>query len=79
MTQGKTTLIQKDPQKGTFLSNYRPIKFLPMKILTTKIKEEIYYRLMFNRLFTECRKGTRGTGNLVYIDRYILKESKAEP
>ena len=30
MTKGKTTLIQKDPSKGTALNNYRPITSLPM-------------------------------------------------
>ena len=36
MTKGRTTLIQKDPNKGTAPSNYRPITCLPMmwKILT---------------------------------------------
>ena len=36
MTKGRTTLIQKDPSKGTAPNNYRPITCLPMmwKILT---------------------------------------------
>ena len=36
ITKGKTTLIQKDPSKGTAPNNYRPITCLPMmwKILT---------------------------------------------
>ena len=44
MTKGKTTLIQKNPSKGTAPNNYRPITCLPMmwKILTTQIREEIY-------------------------------------
>ena len=29
MTKGKTTLIQKDPSKGTAPNNYRPITCLP--------------------------------------------------
>ena len=36
MTKGKTTLIKKDPRKGTFPNNYRSITCLPIirKILT---------------------------------------------
>ena len=30
MTKGRTTLIQKDPNKGTAPNNYRPITGLPM-------------------------------------------------
>ncbi len=42
MTKGKTTLIQKDPSKGTAPNNYRPIICLPMmwKILTAQIREK---------------------------------------
>ena len=41
MTKGKTTLIQKDPSKGTASNNYRPITYLPMmwKILTAQIRK----------------------------------------
>ena len=44
MTTGKTILIQKDPQKGTDLNNYWPIKRQQMmwKILIVQIREEIY-------------------------------------
>ena len=82
MTKGITTLIQKDPQKGNIPSNYRPITCLPMmwKILTAVIKEEIYASLNWRNLFPEeqkgCRKGKRGTHDLLYIDQYILKEVK---
>ena len=40
MTKGKTTLIQKDPLKGTIPTNYRPKSCLPMmwKILTAQIR-----------------------------------------
>ena len=39
-TKGKTTLIQKDPSKGTAPNNYRPITCLPMmwKTLTAQIR-----------------------------------------
>ena len=82
MTKGKTTLIKKDPKKGTAPNNYTFIKCLMVmqKILTAQIREGIYYLLISHKLFPEeqkgCYKGTRGTGNLLYIDQHILKESK---
>ena len=74
MTKGKTTLIQNDPSKGTAPNNYRPITYLPMmwKILTAHIREKIYYSLTSRGLFPDeqkgCRKGSRGTAELLYID-----------
>ena len=46
MTKGRTTLIQKDPSKGTAPNNYRPITCQPMmwKILPAQIREEISIR-----------------------------------
>ena len=78
MTKGKTTLIQKDPSKGTAPNNYRPITCLQMmwKILTAQIREKIYHSLTSGGLFPDeqkgCRKGSRGTAELLYI----LNESK---
>ena len=83
MTKGNTTLIQKDPSKGTALNNYRPITCLPMmwKILTAQIREEIYYSLISCELFPDeqkgCQKGSRDTAELLYIDQHILNESKS--
>ena len=68
--------------KGTAPNNYRPITCLPMmwKILTVKIREEIYYTLKNRGLFPDeqkrCRKGSRVTAELLYIDQHILNESK---
>ena len=82
MTKGKTTLIQRDLNKGTAPSNYRTITYLPVmwKILTAQIRELIYYSLTSHSLFPEeqrgCRKGYRGTAELLYIDQHILSESK---
>ena len=82
ITKGKTTLIQKDPLKGTAPNNYRPIACLPMmwKILTAQIREDIYYMPISRGLFPEeqkgCRKGSRSTGGLLYIDQHIINESK---
>ena len=84
MTKGKTTLIQKDPSKGTAPNNYKPITCLPMmwKILTAQIREEIYYSLTSRELFPEeqkgCCKGSRGTAELLYIDQHILNEIKTK-
>ena len=82
MAKEKTTLIQKDPSKGTAPNNYRPITCKPMmwKILTAQIREKIYYSLTSHRLFPDkqkrCRKGSKGTAELLYIDQHILNESK---
>ena len=82
MTEGRTTLIQKDPNKGTAPNNYRPITCLQMmwKILTAQIWEEIYYSLTSLGLFPDeqkgCCKGSRGIAELLYIDQHILDESK---
>ena len=81
MTKGKITLIQKDPKKGTASNNYRSITCLPMmwKMLTAQIREEIYFLLTSRGLFPDeqkgCRKGLRGTAELLYIDQHILNES----
>ena len=82
MTKGKTVLIQKDPAKGNDPSNYRPITCLPLawKILTGIIAQETYTFLEQRSLLPEkqkgCRKGSRGTGDLLYIDRMLLQEVK---
>ena len=82
MTKGRTRVIQKDPHKGAAPNNYRPIPCLPMmwKILTAQIREEIYFSLTSRRLFHKeqkgCRKLSKGTGELLYIDQHILNESK---
>ena len=82
MNKGKTTLIQKDPSKGTAPNNYKPITCQPTmwKILTAQIREKIYYTLTSRRLFPNeqkgCRKGSRCTTELLYIDQHITSESK---
>ena len=78
----KDTLIQKDPSKWTALNNYKPITCLLMmwKILTAQIREKIYYSRKSCGLFPDeqkgCRKGSRGTAELLYIDQHILNKSK---
>ena len=50
------------------------------KLLTAQIKEKIYYSLTSRGLFPDeqkgCRKGSRGTAELLYIDQHIPNESK---
>ena len=79
MTKGKTILIHKDPSKRTVHSSYRLITCLS-KILTAQIREEIYYSLTSRGLFPEeqkgCRKESKSTAGLLYIDQHILNESK---
>ena len=82
MTKEKTTLIQKDKNKGTAPNNYRPITCLLImwKILTAQIRKKIYFSLTSRGLFPDelkgCHKGYRGTVELFYIDQHIVNESK---
>ena len=61
-------------------SNYRPIMCLPMRVLTTQIREEIYYSLESCNLFLEEQKvwykGILETNGLFYTDEHIQKEEK---
>ena len=74
---------KKTPFKGTAPNNYRPITCLPMmwRILTAQIREDIYFSLTNHGLFLKEQKGwckgSRGTGELLYIDQHILNEGKA--
>ena len=80
LTRGRTSLLQKDKSKGNGASNYRPINCLPLmwKLLTGVIANQIYAHLDQEKLLPEeqkeCRKGSRGTNDLVYIDRAVIKE-----
>ena len=81
MTKEKTTLIQKDPLKGTARTNYGPITCLlrMWKILSAQIRKN-YNSLISRGIFPDeqkgCRKKTRGTEELLYINQHILNESK---
>ena len=83
MTKGRTVLIQKDKDKGRDASNYRPITCLPLmwKLLTGMIADQMYNYLETNNLLPEeqkgCRKRSKGTADLLYIDRMILREERA--
>ena len=76
-------MLQKDESKGNVASNYRPITFLPLlwKSLTVVIADQIYAHLDQEKLLPEeqkwCRKCSRGTNDLLYIDRTVIKEVKS--
>ena len=69
--------------KGNVTSNYRPITCLPLmwKLLTGVIADQMYAHLDQEKLLPEeqkgCRKGSRGTNDLLYIDRAVIKEVKS--
>ena len=73
---------RKDPQIRSAPNNYRPIMCLLIswKILTTQTSEGdllfTYKPLTIPEKQKGCRKGTRGTRNILYIDQHILKNSK---
>ena len=63
-------------------SNFRPITCLPLtwKWLTWMISEEIYGYLDERNLFPEekkgCRKKSRGTQDLLFIEKMVLRHSR---
>ena len=83
LTRGRTSLLQKDKSKGNKASNYRPITSLPLmwKLLTGVIADQIYAHLDQEKLLPEeqkrCRKDSRGTNDLLYIDRAVIKAVKS--
>ena len=82
LTGGMISSLQKDISNGNVASNYRPITCLPLmrKLLTGVIADQIYARLDQEKLLPEeqkgRRKGSRGTNNLLYIGRAVIKEVK---
>ena len=77
LTRGRISLLQKDKSKNNVASNYRPITCLPLmwKLLTGVIADQIYAHLDQEKLLPEeqkgCREGSRGTNDLLYIDRTV--------
>ena len=72
LTRGRISLLQKDKSKGNVASNDRTITCLPLmwKLLTGIIGDQIYARLDQEKFLPEgCRKGSRETNDLLYIDR----------
>ena len=83
LTRGRTSLLLKDKSKGNVASSYRPITWWPLlrKLLTVVIADQIHEYLDKEKLLPEeqkgCRKGSRGSNNLLYIDRAVIKEVKS--
>ena len=83
LTKGRTTLLQKDKSKGNIASNYRPITCLALmwKLLSGIIGDQIYRHLGQQKLLPEeqkgCRKRSRGTNDLLYIDWAVIREVKS--
>ena len=83
LTRGRTSLLQKDKSKGNVASNYIPITCLSSmwQLLTGVIANQIYAHLDQEKLLPEkqkgCSKGSRGTNDLLYIDRAVIKEAKS--
>ena len=77
-TRGRTSLLEKDKSKGNVASNYRSITCCCSKLLTGIISDQIYAQLDHEKLLPEeqegCRKGSRGTSNLLCIDRAVINE-----
>ncbi|MEO1255298.1 MAG: reverse transcriptase family protein, partial [Bacteroidota bacterium] len=82
MTLGRTSLIQKDKNKGTIPTNYRPITCLPImwKLLTGIISDRLYEYLEETHTIPYQQKGgrrkCRGTKDQLLIDKMIMKNSK---
>ena len=84
LTRGRTTLLQKDKSKGNIPSNYRPKICLPLmwKLLTgvIVIADYISGHLDQQKLLPQeqkgCRKRSRGTNDLLYIDRAVITQVK---
>ena len=83
MTKGRTAFLQKDKNKGNIASIYRSITCLPLrwKLLSFVIVDLICGHLGKQKLLPEeqkrCRKRSRGTNNLLYIDRAVIREVKS--
>ena len=76
-------MLQKNKSKGNVASNYRQTTCLSLirKLLAGVIADQIYAHLDQEKLLPEvqkgCRKGSRGTIDLLYIDRAVIKEVKS--
>ena len=76
--QGKDPLIQKDPKNETAPNNYWPITCLPTmwKLLTARIKKEIFYSYINRELFPEKLMGylKGGRRTTVYWSAHLQGE-----
>ena len=83
LTKERTGLLQKHKSQGNTTSNNRPITCLSLmwKLLSGVITDQIYEHLDQQKLLPEerkgCRKKSRGTNDLLYIDRAVIREAKS--
>ena len=83
LTRGRASLLQKDKSKRNVASNYRPRTCLPLlwKLLTVVFADQIHVHLDQEKLLPEekkeCRKGSQGTNDSLYIDKAVSKEVKS--
>ena len=63
MTKGKTTLVQKDPEKGNAVNNYCPVACLPLvwKLLTSVLAEKSMHTFLRRRCYWMSRRNARKT------------------
>ena len=78
MIKSNTSLIQKDPQKGTIPNNERVITYLSMilKILTAQMKQEIYYSLESHKLISEEKGGSHQERPIIYRPAHFQEDEK---
>ena len=71
--------MQIDKIKGNIASNYGPTYCLPLmwKLLSGVVADQIYGHLDQQKLLPEeqkgCMKRSRGTNDLLYIDRAVIR------
>ena len=74
--------MQKGKEKGKTASNYMSISCLPLvwKLLTGVIAEGVYEFLDTNLLLSQeqkgCKRNSRETNDLLFIDKIIMREVK---
>ena len=79
LTRRRTSLLQNDKSIGNVVSDCIPITCLPLmwKLLRGVIADQIYAHLNQEKLLPEEQKGSgkgcRGTNDLLYIDRGVIK------
>ena len=83
LTRGRTSLLLKGTSKGNVASNYISITCLPLMwtLLAGVIVDQIYAHLDQEKLLPEeqkgCKKGSRGTNDVLYIYRTVIREVKS--
>ena len=83
LTRGRTSLLQKDKSKGNVASNYKTNNSFAINVEVTDRCNcrSVIAHLDQEKFLTEeqkrCRKGSKGTNDLLYVDRAEIKEVKS--